>query len=400
MKKLLTFILAAALMISFAVIVSAADTYGTVVYGYKVDEKPNMEEIDESWGEPVLYVDKNSPNTELAKYWTEWNDTAEGEHAGTGPDGRTSIEPEDSDFWLYICYDSKNIYFGFKSPDEYPLGCVELHRGDGIHMWLQPLETMEDPEHGACGRGSDTTEEDRKILQSTYYFYWNLAHNDFDVDKGNAADNINEACINFYDDMMHATIAIPRSYYGLHNMNLDGVKFGISVLRCSSWTLMDEGYAGWLNWGEFMGSYTTKPDGVNTIIFVDAKQGEFVPPAETEAPETDAPETDAPETEAPETDAPETDAPETDAPETDAPETDAPETDAPETDAPETDAPETDAPETDAPVAPETNAPETQAPTAPAEPAKKGNTGLIIGIIAAVVVVGAVVGIVLGKKKK
>jgi len=31
---------------------------------------------------------------------------------------------------------------------------------------------------------------------------------------------------------------------------------------------------------------------------------------------------------------------------------------------------------------------------------KKGNTGLIIGIVAAVVVVGAVVGIVLSKKKK
>ena len=121
---------------------------------------------------------------------------------------------------------------------------------------------------------------------------------------------------------------------------------------------------------------------------------------ETDAPETDAPETDAPETDAPETDAPETDAPETEAPETDAPETDAPETEAPETEAPETEAPETEAPETDAPVAPETDAPATDAPAAtPAEPAKN-NTGLIIGIVAAVVVVGAIVGIVLGKKKK
>jgi len=364
MKKLVTLILVIAMMIGFAVVANALETYGTVVYGYKVDKAPNMEMIDESWGEPVLYVDKNSPNTELAKYWTVWNDTAEGEHAGTGPEGRTSIEPEDSDFWLYICYDSKYIYFGFKSPDEFPYGCVELHRGDGIHMWLQPIETMKDPAHGACGRGSDTTEEERKALQSNYYFYWNLAFNDYDTDKGNAADNINEAYIWFYDDMMHATIAIPRTYYGLHNRSLEGVTLGISVLRCSSWCEMDEGYAGWLNWGEFMGSYTTKPDGVNTVVFVDAKQGEYVPPVETDAPETEAPETDAPETDAPETDAPETEAPETDAPETDAPETEAPETDAPETDAPETDAPETDAPETEAPEtdAPETDAPETEAP--------------------------------------
>ncbi|MBR5253318.1 MAG: hypothetical protein IKV39_05525 [Clostridia bacterium] len=448
MKKLVTLILVLAMMIGFAVVANAIETYGTVVYGYKVDKAPNMEMIDESWGEPVAYVDKNSPNAELAKYWTHYNDTAEGEHAGTGPNGRTSVEPEDSDFWLYICYDSKYIYFGFKSPDEFPYGCVELHRGDGIHMWLQPLETMEDPAHGACGRGPNATEEERKILQSTYYFYWNLAYNDYDTDKGNAADFVNEAYVWFYDDMMHATIAIPRSYYGLHNKNLDGVTFGISVLRCSSWCELDEGFAGWLNWGEFMSSYTTKPDGVNTVVFVDAKQGEYVPPVETEAPETEAPavETEAPETEAPETEAPETEAPETEAPETEAPETEAPETEAPvveteapeteapaveteapetevpvveteapeteapvvETDAPETTAPETDAPvveteapETDAPVAPETNAPETSAPTTPAEPAaEKNNTGLIIGIVAAVVVVGAVVGIVLGKKKK
>ena len=420
MKKLITLSILIALTACLTLAVNAA--VGTVVYGHKTDEKPNMEYIDESWGEPVIYVDKDSPNTELAKYWTVANDTCNGEHAGTGPNGRTSIEPEPSDFWMYVLYDSKYIYLAFKSPDEFPLGCDFPSSGDGMYLWLQPLETMTDPHNGSMGIGPGLSESALETLSSNFFFWWNLAYNDYDVDRGGAAVNTPEACIYFYDDMMHAMIAIPRTNLGLHGVDLHGMEFGICVVRLSSWTTMDEGQAGWLCWGESLSEYTTKCNGVNTLIFVDPEQGEIEvnietnPPEtdapETEAPETDAPETDAPETDAPETDAPETDAPETDAPETDAPETDAPETDAPETDAPETDAPETDTPETDAPEtdapetdapetdAPETDAPETDAPAAHAEPAKKGNTGLIIGIVAAVVVVGAVVGIVLGKKKK
>ena len=60
---------------------------------------------------------------------------------------------------------------------------------------------------------------------------------------------------------------------------------------------------------------------------------------------------------------------------------------------------ETDVTEAPATEAPATEAPATEAPKAE-EPVEKNNTGLIIGIVAAVVVVGAVVGIVLGKKKK
>ena len=74
-------------------------------------------------------------------------------------------------------------------------------------------------------------------------------------------------------------------------------------------------------------------------------------------------------------------------------------TEAPQTE-PQTQAPETQAPETQAP---ETKAPETQAPETSAEaPAEDGgnNTGLIIGIAAAVIVIGAIAGVVIAKKKK
>ena len=286
MKKLITLILVAVLMIGFAVVADAA--VGTVVYGYKTNEAPNMEEIDESWGEPVAYITKDSPNAELAKYWTVANDTCNGEHGGTGPNGRTTIEPEDSDFWLYVRYDNKYIYVGFKSPDYEICGSETKHRGDGIHLWLQPLDAMSDPTGSSCGRAV-TSEYDSDGLSAMYYFFWNLAFDDYSVDFGNASVNLDESpCINFYDDMMHATIAIPLTTYGLRNKNLHGFEFGTCVLRCSSKSTFDEGYAGWLNWGQWMSSYTTKTKGVNTIILVDPEQGEITP--STEAPATEAPE--------------------------------------------------------------------------------------------------------------
>ncbi len=440
MRKLITLALLISSLLCLALSVEA--TVGTVIYGYKTDEKPNMEKIDETWGEPSIYITKDTPNAELHKYWSEKMDTGNFTHPGTGPNGRQAIEPEPSDFWLYATYDDKNIYIGIKSPDSEINGWGETHRGDGARIWLQPLALMKNP-YSDYGLPSHLTEYDDEYLEmeSYYNFYWNLAYDDESIDTLYAAQNVYEVDINFYDGYMHATIAIPKINMGLQkNDDPHGIEFGICAMRISSRGDSDEGYAGWLTWGATLRDYTPTPTSVNTLILINP---ELLPPdtdapetdvpetdapetdapetdaPETDAPETDAPETDAPETVAPETDAPETDAPETDAPETDAPETDAPETDAPETDAPETDAPETDAPETDAPEtdapeteapetdapetdAPETDAPETEAPEteAPAEPAKKNNTGLIIGIVAAVIAVGAIAGVVITKKKK
>jgi len=430
MRKLITLSLLISSLLCLALSVEA--TVGTVIYGYKTDEKPNMEKIDETWGEPSIYITKDTPNAELHKYWSEKIDTCNFSQPGTS---RQLIEPEPSDFWLYVTYDDKNIYFGIKSPDTEISGSGEVHRGDGARIWLQPLELMKNP-YSDYGLPSHLTEYDDEYLEmeSYYNFYWNLAVDNKSTDTLFAAQNVYEVDINFYDGYMHATIAIPKINMGLQrNDDPHGIEFGICVMRISSRGSGDEGYAGWLTWGATLRDYTPTPKSVNTLILIDP---ELLPPEtdapetdapETDAPETDAPETDAPETDAPETDAPETDAPETDAPETDAPETDAPETDAPETDAPETDAPETDAPETDAPEtdtpetdapetdapetdgpetdahetdAPEIDAPETDAPAAPIEPDKKNNTGLIIGIVAAVIAVGAIAGLVITKKKK
>ncbi len=278
MKKLAIILTLTVMAVIFAVAANAA--VGTVVYGVKTDHAPNMEEIDDSWGEPAIYVTKDSPNSELAKYWTVWNDTAEGEHSGTGPQGRTTFEPEDSDFWMYFLYDDKNIYVAFKTPDYHIAGSEEKHRGDGIHMWLQPLESMTDP-YGSCGCSSDMTSDQRKTLQSQYYFYWNLAFDDYSTDTGNACDLLDEKPVIYqYDDELHCIIQIPLAFYGLRNKDVHGFEFGISVLRCSSTGLpcpsgefTDEGYSGWLNWGKFMASYTSKPKSVNTVILMDPARG-------------------------------------------------------------------------------------------------------------------------------
>ncbi|MBR5253319.1 MAG: hypothetical protein IKV39_05530 [Clostridia bacterium] len=419
MKKILPFIVAAVMMICLTIAANAA--FGVVVEAQKVDEKPNMEYIDESWGEPVATnITSASENTWVWKYWNEWADTAQYEHGGTGPNGRTSCYPEDLPMNLYLCWDSKYLYFALDAEDESISGDPLLHRGDGVQLWVQPAVTVEDPTIGVEDNGDDG--DIYGYLYSEYQYIWTFDSSDWDCHAENAAVNCEYYLNPELDGRWHAMIAIPWINIGFQKSDLvDGVEVAIAFMRISSRTDyngvygLDEGYAGGICWGRYFkktnvwGDPTTTS--LNTIILRDpatAKPETNAP--ETEAPETEAPvvETEAPETEAPvvETEAPETEAPETEAPETEAPavETEAPETEAPveETHAPETEAPavETEAPETEAPAV-ETEAPATEAPTTPAEPvAEKNNTGLIIGIVAAVVVVGAVVGIVLGKKKK
>ena len=434
MKKLLTLVLAITMMIGIAVAANAA--FGVVVEGWKVDEKPNMELIDESWGEPVAAnITSATENTWLWDYWNEITDQGYG-YMDRGAKGRDICEPEDYPIDLYICWDDKYLYVAFDVVDYSISGNADRHRGDGIHLWVEPAEVVKDPTFGVEDNGDDKDYYTEYGYPLDYRQYiWTFDPSDWDCHAEGAAEKCEYYIVPDLEDRWQAMIAIPWMNLNMTKAQLvDGFEVAITFMRVSSRNDyeqgpgLDEGYSGGLCWGRYFmktnlwgepGNYS-----LNTLVLRDpetAKPETQAPETdapetdapETEAPETEAPETDAPETEAPETDAPETDAPETEAPETDAPETqapetdapatDAPETDAPETDAPETDAPETDAPETDAPEtdAPETDAPETDAPAAtPAEPAKKNNTGLIVGIVAAVVVVGAIVGVVVGKKKK
>ena len=398
MKKIITLIMVAVLMISFAVVANAA--VGTVVYATKVDEAPNMEQdtafIDESWGEPAIVLNANSENTELYKYWQESNQYKDASDWHDFQTILSMIDPDDGDVELYYLWDSKYLYFGIKTPDNSPSGAVQAWRGDGFQTWISPLAAITQS-YIQSQELESPLDEYYGANESLYDFYVTLDSSDWDSIAGGAAASC-DCDVYIEGDYLYGFVKIPLVSIGLNPKgNLHGVELATALIRISSTGVDDQGYAGWLSWGRYF--YDTKLPSLNTIVLVDPAQGPVT--VDTTPVETTAPETTAPETTAPETTAPETTAPETTAPETTAPETTAPETTAPETTAPETTAPETTAPETDAPVAPETNAPETQAPTTPAEPAaEKNTTGLIIGIVAAVVVVGAVVGIVLGKKKK
>ena len=140
MKRLITLTLVAVFMIVFAVAANAA--VGTVVKANKVESAPNLEYIDESWGDPVITVTPDTYNAELYKYWNEFNDTGMYGHQGTGPNGRQTIEPEDNPFDLYICWDNKYIYIGILSPEYEICGHNVAWCGDGVQIWLQPLETL------------------------------------------------------------------------------------------------------------------------------------------------------------------------------------------------------------------------------------------------------------------
>jgi hypothetical protein len=164
MKRLLTAVLSVLVTAVFAVSVSAA--VGTVIYGLKTDKGPNMDEIDGTWGEPAIHVTKDSPNTELVKFWPV-HTTPEADAMG-----RLAIEPEDSQFDLYVLYDSRYLYVAVRSPDEHISGGLigNPHRGDGIHLWIQVLETMEDP-YGPVGQHKGLTESERHRLEDSYLFF-------------------------------------------------------------------------------------------------------------------------------------------------------------------------------------------------------------------------------------
>ena len=276
MKKLLILLAAVSILVLLAVAANAA--VGTVVYCMKTDKAPNLEEIDDSWGEPAIHVDKNSPNTDLVKYWQEFIDTCYYQTAGTGPNGRTTIVPEDSDFDMYCMYDDKNIYFAFWTPDYHITGGAggeESHRGDGIHLWLQPLDTMKDPYSGN-GLGRDFSSFDLEAMENNYLYFWDLQFDDWTTGWGCAANNIDEPPVIAQfpgKDELHCIICIPLVNYGLHRGDPHGFEFGITVMRISSISTYDEGYAGWLSWGDTLEEFSTVPKSVNTLIMWDPANG-------------------------------------------------------------------------------------------------------------------------------
>ena len=223
MRKIVTLLMAALLLITFAVVANAA--VGTVVYAQKVDKAPNMEKIDESWGEVVIHVDKNTANTRLYDYYSLHPEK---------PDFQSRIHAEDVSFDMYLVWTSKNLYIGITTEDPDICGATKMDCGDGMEFWLQGLEAME--ASGVATKGlyrlGEGSEDPNNYTENAFYrqqcnniYMTTLDFDDWSVSSGKiegyAAFGSDDCEKNIYqeDNTIHCMIEIPLINVGVSAKN-------------------------------------------------------------------------------------------------------------------------------------------------------------------------------------
>jgi hypothetical protein len=313
MKKLAVFVICVVMLLTLATVASAA--FGTVVEARKAKTQPNLKYIDETWGEPVATnITSATANTYLWHYWSEWADTAMYSHGGTGPNGRTTFYVEDDPMDLYILWDDNYLYFGLKVTDTDIVGSATRYRGDGVHLWFEPAENVDDPKEGV---NVDQQPYDDRL------FIWTLAVDDWNTDLVNVCATLDPAPIintdpaEVGDDGFDAIIAIPWKLVvpetrDRNRLVKDGGQFAIAFMRISatSQTCLDmsgnvkddQGYAGGLCWGKFLAANDeeyARPTNksLNTVKLSSQYADQTYKPAETEPAETEPEETEPVETE-------------------------------------------------------------------------------------------------------
>jgi hypothetical protein len=300
MKRLVTLILAVLLLAVLAVAASAA--VGTVVYAKKVNAAPNMEKIDASWGEPVIHVDKNSPNTRLFDYWSLHPEK---------PEKQSDIHCEDVYFDLYLVWTDKYLYIGMVSEDPDITGAAPIDCGDGMEFWLQGLAGME--ASGMATKGlyrlgegrDDPNQYSENALyrsQSVNIYMATLGFDDWTVSEGKlegySGFGSDECEKNMYqeDNIIHCMMEIPLANMGVTAKNALNAELGIAFLRMSLNAKGAEDPAtprtGWLEWGKYYMNGKNPNATCNTIILTDGSV-----PAETE--DTTPPATEDTEVETP-----------------------------------------------------------------------------------------------------
>ena len=303
MKKLAVLFICVVMLLTLATVASAA--FGTVVEAKQAKTQPNLKYIDETWGEPVATgITSETANTYLWHYWSEWADTAMYSHGGTGPNGRTTFYVEDGPMDLYLLWDSNYLYFGLRVTDGDILGSATKYRGDGVHLWFEPAEDVEDPKEGV---NVDQQPYDDRL------FIWTLAVDDWNTDRITVAETLDPAPIINTDpaevgeDGFDAIIAIPwklvvKEQRDRNRLIKDGGEFAIAFMRISatSQTCLDpsgnvkndQGYAGGLCWGKFLAENDeeyARPTNksLNTVKLSSEYANQEYKPAETEPEETE-----------------------------------------------------------------------------------------------------------------
>ena len=273
MKKISLIVLVMAVMMLLTLAVSAA--VGTVVTATKTNTAPNLEEIDDSWGEPAIVINSKSPNTELFHYYNRdkyytGKDRLESYFKQLSDGSIQPIVPEDYDVELYYLWDDKNLYFGLKTEDHAYCGWHYCWAGDGVQMWIQPMETA--IEEGSISSGVNPHDEiDPRAAM--YDFTWSLDNDDYSTTVWtpyfkNAAQQC-ECHINTdKNGELHCIISIPWALFGLRGKTTNGVELATALLRISSTCVFEnDPYAGWLSWGKYFTDSTCET--LNTIVLSD-----------------------------------------------------------------------------------------------------------------------------------
>ncbi len=297
MKKIFLIFMIISLIMIFAV--SASASFGTVVEAQKVSEQPNLVYIDKTWGDPVVTnITSATENTYLWHYWSTWADTAQFTHGGTGPNGRTTFNPEDNPIDLYLAWDEDYFYFAIKAVDYDIHGHSHGHHGDGVQLWFQPADSVSDPTVGA-------TKNEGHAGYNPFWYCWTLAFDDWSTSLGiydpkyigiqTAAQELEiQPIVNVDpsqvgDDCFDAIIAIPWSNFYPRKTDKqaaihDGAEFAIAFMRVSSTSETrtstsgnvhdDDGYSGGLCWGKYLApnppQYDTPTNtSLNTVVLRD-----------------------------------------------------------------------------------------------------------------------------------
>ena len=275
MKKISLPILVIAIMMLLTFAVSAS--VGTVVTAVKTDKAPNLETIDDSWGNPSIVINASSPNTELYNYYCQQSVdigliTKLEYEAGL----ESGVKAENYDVELYYLWDDKYLYFGLKTKDDILAGSSLPWEGDGVQMWLQPLTAAESS--GVLTSGVNKHHETNPFT-GMYDFSWTLDFDDYTTTNKsttgaqtyvNAATDCDCYVNPDLDGELHCIIRIPLINLGLNpKNNLVGEELATAVLRVSSMgQIGNQAYSGWLSWGKYFNDCSAAS--LNTVVLSDS----------------------------------------------------------------------------------------------------------------------------------
>lgn len=290
MKKILSFVLVAMMLLSSLVIVTnAATPFGTVVEIPHSDKAPSMADAlpDASWGDVIIHVDKNTKNAGITQY--------------KEPTKCGEVK-QDLAFDLYGMWTDDTLYLCFTSPDPDFRGGLQYWWGDCFQMVILP--GIYDISYCNGVATGWTTESEFRAWD------WCVS---FDMDDETpATSNVAEGHATIYGDEKTSTLvakfAIPATSLGYKKgstLATDDL-FSFSMVRVDgSDEDLGQAYVGWLEWGDFFNAKkgwdandkvlyvpaaeNTKTTTANTFKLVGGKGGQTTQPPVDPKPVVDDP---------------------------------------------------------------------------------------------------------------